>query len=439
MSQADSSPSRPTAAVLTLGCKVNQFESAAMSRLLTEAGYEMIPAGPAADLTVINTCSVTHRADFETRALIRRAFRRNPEGRIVVAGCLAQLRPEELADLPGVALVLGRNKNDLVRLLRQPDPDKIMVAPPGVYPEPAALGFPDFDRTRAFLRIQDGCSAHCAYCVVPRARGPSRSLPEALVREGLSYYQTQGRREVVLTGIHLGAWGLDLLPAADLTGLLARLEALGPEPRLRLSSIEPNEATPLLLSLVASSPRLCPHLHLPLQSGSDRILEAMRRPYTAATIKAIVETVNQVRDDFCLGVDVMVGFPSEEEPDFDRTRRLLRELPLAYFHVFPYSRRPGTPAAARPGQVPEREKTRRVEILRRLGQEKRLDFHRRCLGQVRPTLIENTRDKATGLTRGLTDNYIQILITGPPPPAGRIMPIKLTEIDGQGRVSGRPV
>ncbi|MDY6851628.1 MAG: tRNA (N(6)-L-threonylcarbamoyladenosine(37)-C(2))-methylthiotransferase MtaB [Thermodesulfobacteriota bacterium] len=431
-------PDRPTASVLTLGCKVNQFESAAISRTLNAAGYRFVPKGRPADLRVINTCTVTHRADVEVRNLIRRADRANPKGRTVVTGCLAQLRPEEMAALPGVALVAGQNdKADFLKLISGIktgfDP-VIRVSPLGRGHKILDLGFPDFERTRAFFRIQDGCSAACAYCVIPRSRGPSRSLEPDQVFKGVGHYGQAGYNEVVLTGIHLGAWGLDLTPPSDLTGLLKRLAGPGTGPRLRISSMEPNEVTGEMVRLIRSNPRFCPHLHLALQSGSDQVLAAMGRPYTASFFQDLTISLTADRPDFCLGADVLIGFPGEDEAAFAQTMDLAAELPLAYLHVFSFSRRPHTRAASMPGQVPADEIKRRVKIMREMSQAKRRAFFERCLGRVRPALIENTKDRATGLSRGLTDNYIQVLVSGPAPAAGEIAPMRLMELTPDGRV-----
>ena len=434
---------RPTVRILTLGCKVNQFESAGLSRRFEEAGYRLLTEGFGADVTVINTCTVTHRADFEVRALARRAHRANPAGRTVLTGCLAQVDPEELAGLPGVVLVLGQDhKIDLIDLLDEAGPPgepAILVSRPGAGLRVPSWGFPGFDRTRAFFRIQDGCSSACSYCIVPRARGPSRSLPKEDVLDGIDHYFKAAYAEIVLTGIHLGAWGQDLEPPQSLTGLLQILTAGEGGPRLRLSSIEPNEVTSEIQAMARAGGRVCPHLHLPLQSGSDRVLAAMGRPYSTGFFRELVEKLASDRPDFCLGADVLVGFPGEDEADFSVTRDLLEKLPLAYLHVFSYSRRPKTRAANLAGQVPSREIKRRVSELRELGAAKRQAFYTAALGTVREALVENSPDRATGLARGLTDNYIPVLIADPPPPPGLIVPVRLTGLGPEGRPLARAV
>ena len=428
---------RPTALVLTLGCKVNQFESAAISRKMEEAGFVLVEKGEAADVVIINTCTVTHRADFEVRALIRRAYRANPMVRTVVTGCLAQVRPDEVAGLPGVYLVLGQSVKDEIpaRLMeecsRKIDTPKLTRSTPIL-----DLGCPSFDRSRAFFRIQDGCNQRCTYCIVPDSRGPSRSLPREKALAGIDEYYRAGREEIVLTGIHLGCWGLDLKPRLTFASLLAELsERQGA--RLRISSIEPNEVSEDILDLVRNSKRFCPHLHLPLQSGSDSILSAMHRPYTSGFFADLVRRAVQDRPDFCLGADVLVGFPGETDQDFEQTRGLLAEAPVSYLHVFPYSRRPSTPAALAPDQVPPETAKERVRILRKLGQGKRREFNLGCLGMRRPALIENTKDKTSGLNKALTDNYIPVLLPDPVPPAGTIAMVELTEPSRSGVMKGR--
>lgn len=407
-----------------------------MARMLVSAGYTIVPKDQPADINLINTCTVTARADFEARQLIRRAYRLNPDSRTIVAGCLAQVQPEALAALPGVALILGQGKAELLDRL-QADISRAMTIH-CVHPTwpLSALGLPVFDRTRAFFRIQDGCSAHCTYCIVPRARGASRSLPPADVIAGVEYYAAQGYAEVVLTGIHLGAWGADLNPPVKLVDLLANL-LHGDGPRLRLSSLEPNEVTDRMIDLLKNSPRFCPHWHLPLQSGSDSILAAMGRPYTAADYGYLVEQLAGYGRHWCLGADVLVGFPGEGPEEFQETYDLLARLPIAYLHVFPFSRRSGTPAADWPNQVPDREKKKRVAALRHLSVQKRQAFYRRCLGQVRSTLIENTRDPRTGLARGLTDNYLSLLLPEPAPAGGSIVLVGIDRLEPDGHLWGR--
>ncbi|MDR2724745.1 MAG: MiaB/RimO family radical SAM methylthiotransferase, partial [Candidatus Adiutrix sp.] len=351
---------KPRAVVLTLGCKVNQFDSAAMAESLRAAGYEVAAGPTGADLVVLNTCTVTQKADQEALSLIRRLRRQAPAARLVVTGCLAEADPGLLVAAGQVDLVLGQaDKGRLVSLL-----EGSLSEGRGPVSEAADFRAPLSERSRAFYKIQDGCSAGCAYCAVPRARGPSRSLGLEAVLEGFRSSLERGLAEVVLCGIHLGVWGRDLAPAYTLAELLhilaSELELDGASFRLRLSSLEPLEAEDELLAAFEMYDWLAPHFHLPLQSGSDRVLELMGRPYRAADFRRLVEKRNRAWPVAAVGTDVMAGFPGETEADFQATLDLLTGLSVSYFHIFPYSPRPGTPAAARPGQVPEHIKRRRT-------------------------------------------------------------------------------
>lgn len=436
MSRQNAQGGQPTAVVITLGCKVNQYESSGLENRLAQAGYRLVEPGQPADLTVLNTCTVTHRADQEARSIIRRSHRLNPAGRIVVTGCLVQTRPETVAELPGVSLILGQDDKDrLVELLDAPPQNPLEPPGPGLPKAPVkSWGFPLPRRTRVFFRIQDGCSSWCAYCAVPAARGPSRSMNMDEVLGGLAFYHAQGYREVVLTGIHLGAWGLDLTPRSDFFDLLSRaLET--PGPRLRISSIEPHEVDERLVRLITSNPRrVCAHLHLPLQSGDDEILKRMGRPYATAFFSELVHTLKRLAPHTCLGVDVMTGFPGETEVSFLRTHAFLESLPISYLHVFGFSPRPEARASGFSGQVPPEDIKRRTAALRKMGRAKRLAFFRQNLGSSRPTLIENTPDRKTGEPRGLTDNYIQVLLPGQNPTPGLITPARLTRLEEKSLV-----
>ena len=427
---------------MTLGCKVNQFESAGLTAQLETAGYIIVPSNQPSDLTVINTCTVTHKADVEVRSLIRRAHRQNPLGRTVVTGCLAQTRPEEVASLPGVVLVLGQEqKHDFLQYLGDLSAggkSQVISTTCAQLRSIDSFGYPQFDRTRAFFRIQDGCSAFCSYCIVPKARGPSRSLPLGVIETGVRHYLEAGYKEIVLTGIHLGAWGADLLPPTDLSSLVRRLSATD-GPRLRLTSIEPNEVSLEIIGYFRQGGRVCPHAHLPLQSGADKILALMKRPYRSGLFREIVENLTAGKGDICVGADILVGFPGETDQDFAQTVELLSGLSISYLHVFPFSIRPGTVAANLDGQVPVRDKKKRVAHLRHLSLKKRGKFVEACLGQIRPTLIENTRDKSTGMVRGITDNYITVILDDPAGPANEIVEVKITGVLPDGRALGKLV
>lgn len=428
-------------AITTLGCKINQFESAAMTESLGREGFRLVPFEDEADIYVINTCTVTARTDAESRRLIRRAMRRNPAARVVVTGCYAQVAPDAVGELPGVSLVVGNSeKKGIAGLLRDAVPaEKILVSDISRQRTAEALGLESFaEHTRAFLQVQNGCDAFCSYCIVPHARGRSRSVPFRDVLEGIGTFAGQGFREVVLTGIHLGAYGADLEPPASLPDLLAAADAEALVPRLRVGSVEPHEISDGLIALMARSPVICPHLHIPLQSGSDSVLERMNRRYTAAFFRERVERLAAAVPDICIGCDVIAGFPGETDEEFAATLALLEGLPIAHLHVFPFSRRAGTPAARMSGQVDGKIVRERAEVLRALSDRKREAFHRRFVGRDLPVLVLNGRGKeVTGLSR----NYITVRIEAvTPPPEGEVM-VRVTgvEADGVRGVISEPV
>lgn len=402
-------------AVATLGCKVNQYESAGILEILKEHGFTPIPFARAADVYIINTCTVTGKSDYQSRQLIRRALKNNPRAAVIVTGCYAQVVPEEIARIPGVAIVAGNvEKGDILQLVRAAARGEKKTVFSDIrqvkeFSTPAVATFPG--RTRAFLKIQDGCDTFCSYCIVPYARGKSRSLPERDVLDRVVSLSRAGYRELVLTGVNLGAYGRDLNPAADLFALLCRIEQVRPVPRLRLSSLEPLEITGDMLSLIRDAGCFCRHFHIPLQSGDDRILSLMRRNYDADFFRSLVEKILAGLPDAAIGVDIMVGFPGEGEAEFANTRRLIEELPVAYLHVFPYSPRPGTPASLLPAQVAEVVKKKRVQIMRDLSGKKRETFAGRFLGKELAVLLEERRDRDTGRMQGYSHNYIPVMVT----------------------------
>jgi threonylcarbamoyladenosine tRNA methylthiotransferase MtaB len=406
--------------VATLGCKVNQCESAGIAAQLVNLGLRLVPFESVADCYIVNTCTVTAGTDAQSRQLIRRAIRRNPQAAVLVTGCYAQRAPQEIARISGVRVVAGNAEKAGLAVLLGPlaaadaAPEPLLrVSDIGRETEFVPLGTTVFpEHTRAFLKIQDGCNASCTYCIVPHARGRSRSLPPARVFEAVDALAAQGYREVVLTGIHLGAYGRDLSPAADLSGLVGGLAGRGAIDRLRLSSVEPREVTGGLLMTMAASPSICRHLHIPLQSGDDQILSAMKRDYDAAFFRELVGRATEAVPGIAIGVDVLAGFPGETEEAFLNTCRLIEALPVAYLHVFPYSRRPGTPAAALPDQVPEAEKKQRARRLRQIGTAKRRAFAEGFLGTPLQVLVEDRTDPDDGLATGFSDNYLPVAIRG---------------------------
>jgi threonylcarbamoyladenosine tRNA methylthiotransferase MtaB len=412
-------------AVATLGCKVNQCESAGIAEALAARGITLVPFDEAADGYIINTCTVTGRTDYQSRQLIRRAIRKNPKAVVLVTGCYAQRAPEEIAQIPGVRFITGNaEKERIPDILFEMTAGAPQVLVGDIRDEKGisrlgATAFPE--HTRAFLKIQDGCDAFCSYCIVPHARGASRSLPPAEVLERIASISRGGYREVVLTGIHLGAWGRDLEPRADLATLVRRIAEGRAVERLRLSSIEPREISEELIALIGASGTVCRHLHIPLQSGDDGVLAAMRRDYDAAFFRDLVRDLPSAVPGIAVGIDVMAGFPGETEEAFANTLRLVEEMPVAYLHVFPYSRRPGTPAATMAGQVPEPEKKRRAERLRAVGELKRRKFAEKFIGTPLSVLVEGRTDQKTGFPVGFSDNYIPVAVRGEGATANRIV------------------
>ena len=420
--------------IITLGCKVNQFESASFRSGFEKAGLTTGGDRPA-DLVVINTCAVTSKAGAQSRQAIRQALRRNPGCRIVVTGCYAEAAAADIADMPELAghtfTIIGNSeKHLLVRTALQEDNlPEMLIGDIMAATEISRLPVGRFgDKTRAFLRVQDGCDSYCSYCIVPFTRGPSRSLPADEVVRQAAIFADAGHREIVVTGIHLGHYGRDLVGGPDLTGLLAKLSAALPEMRYRISSLEPIEISEQLLALVASRPNLLPHLHVPLQSGDDEILGRMNRRYTTARFAEIIALCRRHLPDAAIGIDILVGFPGETEAHFRRTRTFVEGLDCTYLHVFPYSDRPGTEASSFRGKVAKPEKALRVAELLALGERKKIAFYRRQLGRSLPLLVESERSES-GLLRGYTDNYIPVQFTGPDTLMNRVVMVELQQLD----------
>ncbi|WP_417910120.1 tRNA (N(6)-L-threonylcarbamoyladenosine(37)-C(2))-methylthiotransferase MtaB [Candidatus Electronema sp. PJ] len=427
-----SSPARRKVAVATLGCKVNQFESAAFLAGFREQGCEIVSAAGQAEVFVINTCAVTARASQQSRQLIRRIARDNPAARIVVTGCHAETATAELQDLvPGQRLiVLGNAAKDLaVSTALAAESGHVVLPEIGAAKEicqlPLVRRFSG--RTRAFLRVQDGCNNFCSYCIVPYARGRSRSLPLAAVLAQTRLFVAEGCRELVVTGINVGKYGLDLTEGLDIYALLETLCREFPAIRLRLSSIEPTEVNDRLLRVLSEHNNFMPHFHIPLQSGDSGVLARMNRRYTAETFAAAVHRLHSVAPQAALGCDILAGFPGEDEQAADNSYNLLAGLPISYLHVFPYSIRPGTAAAQFTDQVPVAVKEERVDHLRTLDRQKRLAFYQQHLGTEQQVLVEH-KDKKTGLLKGFTENYIPVQLRSAASLAGTVVAVRLVEM-----------
>lgn len=427
-------------ALTTLGCKVNQFESAAFLSSLAERGVEVVAFGEPAEVYIVNTCAVTARAAQESRQLIRRALRTNPSARLVVTGCYAQIAAQEILDIVDQPLCIVGNgfKDKLVEIaLNDNHCDlEMFMSDIGRRKEICPLTAHRFTgRTRAYLKVQDGCNSFCSYCIVPFSRGRSRSLAPEQTVEQARIFATEGYREAVITGIHTGTYGHDFTPPTDLVVLLRRLVVECPL-RYRISSLDPGEITPELLELLAGEPLIMPHLHIPLQSGDDAILARMNRRYTAAAFGELIGRIRRRLPDAAIGVDVMVGFPGEDEAAFRNTYELLAGLPVSYLHIFPYSKRPGTVAARLEGQIAKEIKEARVAELRELDLRKRREFYAAQLGRVWPVLVERARRGKP--MNGYTDNYVPVHFAAPATVANTVVLVRLDALSDDG-VSGTMV
>ncbi|MBC7961701.1 MAG: tRNA (N(6)-L-threonylcarbamoyladenosine(37)-C(2))-methylthiotransferase MtaB [Steroidobacteraceae bacterium] len=423
-------------AITTLGCKTNQFESAAMIEQLEKAGYRVVPFGEPSDIYIINSCTVTARTDAETRRLIRRARRTNPQARIVATGCYAQVAPGDLERMPELDSVLGnREKQEIVALLESVSHQ---VSDISVKSEGEPLKLTSFaEHTRAFLQAQNGCNSFCAYCIVPYARGRSRSVKAEEVLEGVRELAKNGYQEVVLTGIHLGAYGLDLIPASSLSGLVRQIDGQRLVPRLRIGSVEPNEISQELLELMASSDIICPHLHLPLQSGCDSVLGRMGRHYSTGFFRDLITRITAVLPDVFIGADLIAGFPGESQAEFHDTVNLLEELPFSDLHVFPYSSRPGTKAAGMPGHLAAQIIKERASILREIAERKKAAFLERFIDREVHVLVQGYNPK-TLQCNGLSRNYIEVHFSGSAEMVNREQTVRILGCDGKN-CSGEPV
>ena len=400
----------PKVALTTLGCKVNQFETETMEGLFKQKGYEIVPFEETADFYVINTCSVTSLGDRKSRQIIRRAQRQNEQAIIAVCGCYSQVHPEEIKAIEGVRVVLGtKERSQIVELVEQAAREDGIIDEVGNIME--ARDFEDIplydmpQRTRAFLKIEDGCQNFCSYCIIPYARGPVKSRHLDKIHAEAKKLVAAGFKEIVLTGIHLGAYGRDLageVTLADACREVLKVEGLK---RLRLGSLESIELSPDLFELIRSDERFCAHLHLPLQAGSDSVLKDMNRHYDTAEFARLIEHVEREVPGVAVSTDIIVGFPGETEEQFQQGLAFVAAMNFSRMHVFPYSRRSGTPAAERKDQIPDPVKKERAHRMQELAARKTQEFHQQFLGKTLRVLFETDTD---GITDGLTDNYIRV-------------------------------
>ena len=417
----------PRVALATLGCKVNQFETESMEGLFKQAGYDIVPFEQQAEVYVINTCSVTSMSDRKSRQMVRRAQHANPQAIIAVCGCYAQVSPEDVKGIEGVRVVLGTKERahivDYVEQAARED-GVVLDAVGDIMQAHTFEDIPLYDmpqRTRAFLKIEDGCENFCSYCIIPYARGPVKSRQPEAVRREAEKLVAAGFKEIVLTGIHLGAYGRDLAEDVRLVDACRAVLAVPGLRRLRLGSLESLELSPELFALIREDARFCPHLHLPLQAGSDAILQAMNRHYDTAEFARLIANVEREVPGIAVSTDIIVGFPGETEELFQESLDFVARMNFARMHVFPYSRRAGTPAAARKDQVPGPVKKERVHRMQALGARNSEEFHRMFLGQTLDVLFETTTG---GITDGLTNNYVRVY-TDQPVVNGDIYAVKM--------------
>lgn len=435
---------RPRVAALTLGCKVNQYDSEAVLETFAANGFEIVSPEEEADVYLINTCTVTNIADKKSRQLVRRVVREHPEAVVAAFGCYAQTQAVQLEEIEGLSIIAGTQKRaELVELVSQALEKKQGVAATSIVeplqkPPFEELTVSDFgQKVRAVLKIQEGCQQFCSYCKVPYARGPERSREVASVLAVAKRLVEAGYKEIVLTGIHLASYGRDLTTASSLVEVAKQIADISGLHRLRLSSVEPTDVSDELLKLMANHPVVCRHLHMPLQSGSTSVLARMRRKYTAAEYLEIVERAREIIPAVALTTDIIVGFPGETDEEFAQTMETVRKAAFSRLHVFPYSRRAGTPAAKMPEQIPTKVKNLRSQELTKLGDELALLYHQRLIGSEVEVLFEESME---GFAQGYTETYIRVKGQLPPKqpdpvwPVGEIGKVLVRDVTAHGAV-----
>ena len=423
----------------TLGCKINQYDSALMKESLN-GRFQIVSFDDVADVYVINTCTVTAKSDYQSRQLVRRAVKKNEKAKIIVAGCYPQSNPDAFMSIDGVDVILGnQEKLEIERYLENTEKEQL----PRVYVKKTAETFFHSDikafpnRTRAVLKVQDGCSAFCAFCIVPYVRGKARSARPEWVIKQINNFVDAGYKEVVLSGVSLGTYGKDLTHKKSLSWLVKEILEYTEIQRIRISSVEPEDVTDELIDLISSEDRICKHLHLPLQSGDDRILHRMKRQYDSAYFKGLVLKIKEKMPDIGLGTDIIVGLPEEDDTAYENSVKLIQELPFTYLHVFSYSMRRGTEAFNFKEQVPENVKKERSRRLIEIGKNKSMQFKNSFINKTLDALIESEKDKKTGMFKCLTGNYMKLFIRSDNNVIkNKIVPVKIIEIDKNGDLIG---
>lgn len=418
--------------ITTLGCKVNQCESETIASALKKYGFSKFAADQEEpQFCIINTCTVTRKASMQSRQEIRKAIRSYPNAKIIVTGCYAQTEPDKIKKIKGVHYVVGQSeKNRIPEIIISSSvkcQTKLLERESGL----TSNLFNDNDRIRGFLKIQDGCNAFCTYCIVPYARGRSKSLSFNEALNQMAELKSAGYREVVLTGIHLGIYGEDLVPKTSLYNLLKHMEKKQILERVRLSSIEPCELSDNIIKLVSESDIFCKHFHIPLQSGNDNILKRMHRPYRNQFIKNLVNKIHQLIPDAAIGSDFLIGFPGEDDEAFESTCSLIEELPITHLHVFPFSQRNGTPAANYSDQINPKIIKQRCKKVRSLGNIKKNEFYKKFVKKEVKILVEGKKT-SKGLLKGITSNYIPVFFKGTDDLINTFVQVRIDKINKNG-------
>jgi threonylcarbamoyladenosine tRNA methylthiotransferase MtaB len=423
-------------AIHTLGCKVNQSESAAIEGLLRQNDFEVVAEDSVPDVCIINTCTVTSKSDYQSRQLIRRAVKSG--AKVIATGCYTQLRPDDLLTIDGLVLLIGNSeKSNIIDHIKKLS-TKIGGASTVIDTPDSPLTCQPYSsgRSRAFLKIQDGCNFSCSYCTVPMARGRSRSLKPDDVMISVKQLVASGYREIVLTGIHIGSYGRDIRSGNSLIGIVQRIVSAFPDIRIRLSSIEPHEFDEDFIPLMKNG-NLCRHLHIPLQSGSDRVLRLMNRRYSTREYAQLINRISTAYPDIAIGADIIAGFPGETDKDFHDTVKFINDLPLSYFHIFPYSKRPNTKAADVDGHIDAKVKKERVKKLLELGKNKKYDYMKRNIDTSLDVIVEKESGKC-GYYKVLSDNYLKIDVKSDRLIPGRRLRVKVISLT-EGTLRGEPI
>ncbi len=436
-------------AFATLGCRTNQHDTAEMQALMQEEGFSIVGAKDRADIYVINTCSVTQRSDYSSRLAVKKSLAINEDALVVFTGCYAQLAPGEASRIEGLDIVLGNaNKLEIARVIK----NRIDSGNPLKQPGPAHIHQTDIlkkrvfrtlpvsqflGKTKAFIKVQTGCEEKCSFCTVVRARGRSLSDSRENILHNVKEAAAAGFREITLTGINLGTWGMDLTPKETFSSLVRDILRLKGDFRVRISSINPMEIDRDLIAMMADHERLCPHFHIPLQSGDDAVLTRMRRNYDSAQYLDVTRRALEAVPDLGLGADVIVGFPGESDQNFENTRTLIASLPFSYLHVFSYSPRRGTEAHGFKENLPKAVKKERNRILTELAREKSRTFRQKFIDRSATVLLENQRD-AEGRLKGHSEHYIPVAVPGPDSLKNRLVPVRIDAVSGE-QVSGTPL